>query len=175
MSTETPEAGGAIVSAIAAATPFTKFSAELNTQYDAAASKTLGYDVWRVTKAFKYYVGDIADDCWVYVPAGYLTDGASVPQLLWNLLPPWGAYGQAAVVHDILCETLIVHKGGQAQQITRAKADSIFKEAMTVLGVPAWKRNVMYIAVRTFATVTNRVNPSDDPKKDELQNAWQPT
>jgi hypothetical protein len=30
---------------------------------------------------------------WLNVPAGYLTDGDSVPRVFWSLIPPWGAYG----------------------------------------------------------------------------------
>jgi hypothetical protein len=38
----------------------------------------------------------------ITVPAGFVTDFASVPKLFWNLLPPTGRYGKAAVVHDVL-------------------------------------------------------------------------
>jgi hypothetical protein len=36
------------------------------------------------------------------VKAGFTTDFASVPSLLWSTLPTWSAYGWAAVMHDWL-------------------------------------------------------------------------
>ncbi|WP_123008449.1 DUF1353 domain-containing protein, partial [Escherichia coli] len=33
---------------------------------------------------------------------------------------------------------------------TKAEADRIFLDAMTVLGVPRWRRRLMYLAVRLF-------------------------
>lgn len=35
-----------------------------------------------------------------------------------------------------------------AKPYTRAESDAILKEAMAVLGVSAWKRSVIYAAVR---------------------------
>src|ERR1700744_1617053 len=125
------------------------FTDALDTQYDESASKALGKDYWRVIDSFRFYLNDPADS-YVEISSGYLTDGASVPRLFWSLLPPWGDYGQAAVVHDKLCETLtVVHaETGAIVAIDRAQADKAFKQAMEVLQVPQWKRNVMYIAVR---------------------------
>jgi hypothetical protein len=43
----------------------------------------------------------------VVVPAGTMTDGASVPRPLWWFLPPWGDEATLpAVLHDYLCEQL---------------------------------------------------------------------
>jgi hypothetical protein len=36
----------------------------------------------------------------IRIPAGCETDFASIPRVLWNVLPPTGSYGKAAVVHD---------------------------------------------------------------------------
>jgi hypothetical protein len=77
------------------------------------------------------------------VPAGFETDFASVPQLFWNILPPCGSYGKAAVIHDAIYRTATL-------PITRAEADAIFLEAMTFLGVGWFTRTIMYIGVRIF-------------------------
>lgn len=139
-------------SELARATPFTKFDANLDISYDAEASRTLNKDYWRVTTAFKYYVGVEQDQKWVYVPAGFLTDGASVPWPLWSILPPWGLYGQAAVVHDILCETMTYYvRGAEVPIESRKTCDDIFLEAMTVAGVTTWKRWTLYAGVRIYA------------------------
>lgn len=78
----------------------------------------------------------------IKIPAGFLTDFASVPRLLWNVMPPTGMYGKAAVIHDYLYRT--------PQMATRAEADNVFKEAMQALGVGWWTRQVMYRGVRLF-------------------------
>ncbi len=75
----------------------------------------------------------------IVVPKGFVTDFASVPQLFWNILPPWGTYGKAAVLHDWLYKT---------QEFSRKFSDDLLLEGMKVLGVTAWKRNVIYWGVR---------------------------
>lgn len=151
---------------------FTKFDAELMLAYDAKASKRLGKDYWRVLKGFRYYLGTKGSNRWVWVPAGYLTDGASVPQIFWSLIPRWGAYGQAAVVHDILCEYLTVTEDGVPKRITRLEADDILLEAMHVLEVPELKAHAISAAVDLYRTVTRTSKPSNDPVKRQLEAEW---
>ena len=74
------------------------------------------------------------------VPAGFVTDLASVgrwPVAFW--LAGDTAH-EAAVIHDAMYQLRLVG--------TRRQADAIFNEAMTVSGVPAWRRWLMYRAVR---------------------------
>lgn len=151
---------------------FTEFDTALSITYDADASRALGKDYWRILNGFKFYMGDPTDEKLIYVPAGYLTDGTTVPRLFWALLPPWGVYGQAAVVHDILCERLSVTVHGIDASITRAQADKAFKEAMISLNVPRWKRNVMYIAVRIYAKFTGIDKPAINNKKARYEADW---
>ncbi len=77
----------------------------------------------------------------IEVPRGFVTDFASVPRFFWRVLPPWGTYSPAAVVHDWLYHTRLV---------SRAEADRAFLIIMQRLGVSKWKRTVMYWAVRCF-------------------------
>ena len=151
------------------------FTAPLDIRYDAEASKILGADHWRVITPFRYYLGDKYSEQWVTVPAGYLTDGASVPQLLWNLIPPWGSYGQAAVVHDLLCEYLAIVVAGELVTITRERCDEIFCESMVVLGVPGWKRWAIYQGVNAYRMLARIEKPSTIPLKRKLEAAWQAT
>lgn len=58
----------------------------------------------------------------ILICSGFTTDFASVPKLLWNLLPPTGRYTRAAVVHDYLYHTKGI--------CTRAQADAVLYEAM---------------------------------------------
>ena len=89
----------------------------------------------RSARLIKDYKVRIAGNRTITVPAGFETDFVSVPRLFWRIVPPWGRYSPAAVVHDFLYHTGLV---------TRAEADRIFLELMTKLGVPAWKRRLMY-------------------------------
>jgi hypothetical protein len=38
----------------------------------------------------------------ITISAGYVTDFASVPPILWSLIPPIGKYNRGALVHDYL-------------------------------------------------------------------------
>lgn len=51
--------------------------------------------------------------------------------------------GKAAVIHDYLYATR-----GLGGRYSRGQADGIFREALGVLGAPAWKRALLWAAVR---------------------------
>jgi hypothetical protein len=91
----------------------------------------------------------------VAVPTGFETDGASVPRPFWDLLPSWGTYSRAAVVHDYLCR-LLNEGTPHALAPTRRHADAVFYEAMTVCGTGLVMRWVMWAAVRVFAVLTGK-------------------
>ncbi len=131
----------------------------LQVSYHNTASKLLKHDVWVVRKSFRYYIGAENSNQWVDIPMGFLTDGASVPRLFWNLIPPWGKYGQATVVHDYLCEHGQIVQNDKTVQITRKQTDKIFKEAMQVLDVPKWKVWTMTTAVNLYRKATRKVKP----------------
>lgn len=103
---------------------------------------------FKVVEEFKYLVGKkynpetktLEEDI-ITVKPETSTDFASIPWFLWSILPPTGRYGKAAVIHDYLYEYRLR---------PRKEADKIFLNAMKELGVPGWKRNIMYCAVRCF-------------------------
>ncbi len=105
-----------------------------------AILEMLGHYNWRVHEPFAFYLSDDNSDV-ISVPAGFVTDLASVPRIFWTLLPPDGKYAKAAIIHDYLYDNALR---------TKKEADKIFLDGMTVLGVPKWKRTVMYWAVRMF-------------------------
>ena len=74
------------------------------------------------------------------VPRGFITDFASVPRGLWNTLPPWGEYAEAAVLHDWLYRNPGI--------VTRKEADLIFRKLMKQHGVGFLKRWVMWAGLR---------------------------
>jgi len=144
---------------------FEDFNAVMTMAYDEAASNFCHHDYWRVTTGFRYYFGDPSEATYVDIPEGYISDGASVPRIFWWVLPPQGDYGQAAVLHDFLCEHLIRIKNGQRESITRVQADNALRNAMRDLGVPRWKRNIMFIAVATYVKVCRIKGTDIDAKK----------
>jgi len=95
---------------------------------------------WEVLENFGYYIGN-NDQEMIIVPRGFITDLASVPRVFHSFIPPWGKYGQAAILHDYLYET---------KKYPKKIADKIFYDAMGVLRVPKWKRTIMYLAVKWF-------------------------
>lgn len=96
---------------------------------------------FQVLAPFVYHIGKFPSENVVVVPAGTVTDLASVPRLLWVILPPHGRWAKAAIIHDYLYANGIG---------TKEFADKVFLEAMAVLGVPKTKRTLMYWAVRLF-------------------------
>jgi hypothetical protein len=82
-------------------------------------------------------------DVKIVVKEWYVSDGASVPQILWNIFPPFGSYLYAAIIHDVLCD---LAKLGVCP-IDSTMAAKVFKEAMEALGVSKWKSQPMYRAV----------------------------
>jgi hypothetical protein len=91
---------------------------------------------------------------------------------LWSLIPPWGAYGQAAVVHDLLCEYLSIVDHGKPKAITRQRCDEIFDEAMIVLGVPSGTREMISEAVALYRNLAGVSKPSTRPEKRLLETSW---
>lgn len=80
----------------------------------------------------------------VVIPKGFISDGASVPRVMWSIYPPFGRYLEAAVVHDWYC--VLGHRG--ESPIDYKVAADVFREAMEVCGVSRWRRYKMYWAVR---------------------------
>lgn len=107
---------------------------------------------WRVAVGFAYTLGrtlrGLPGGTVIDVPAGVNTDLASIPRLLWSILPPNGNYAPAAIVHDRLYRD---HRVG-AVMVTRIQADAVLLAAMAELGDVAWlTRWVIYLAVRIGA------------------------
>lgn len=150
---------------------FRHFNATAQVQYSNFASEALDGDYWVVTDPFVYYLGDKGSDTFVRIPNGYLTDGASVPRIFWNIIPPWGKYGQAAIVHDYLCEYLEVETPTGKRKITRKECDDILLEAMKVLGVPGGRAWMIHSGVAMYRVFARVSKPSFDPKKFAVEEA----
>jgi hypothetical protein len=108
---------------------------------DPADLRIHGPYTFEVLAPFHYHIGEYPSEEVIEVKVGFVTDLASIPRILWAVLPPHGRYAKAAIVHDYMYV--------QAYK-TNAFADQTFKEAMGVLGVGKAQRTLMYWAVRLF-------------------------
>lgn len=75
---------------------------------------------------------------WVIPPTAE-TDGASTPSFIWNIIPPFGKYWAAAVVHDFLY---------RCTKEPKEYCDLIFLNDMLARGVPVMERYEIYEAVK---------------------------
>lgn len=73
------------------------------------------------------------------VPAGFASDGTSTPRAVWDILPPFGKYWRAAILHDYLY---------RETWLDQETCDGIFLEAMESLGVSRLERAAIYAGVR---------------------------
>lgn len=100
----------------------------------------VGPRTWELVEEFTVSI----DEKTFKVPKGFLTDLASVPRILWILIPPFGKYTKAAVIHDYLCYKSI---------ISRKEGDKVFYKIMIRDGTKKWKAKIMYLGVRLYSWV----------------------
>lgn len=102
---------------------------------------------WELLEDFEYYVDD-NKEVLIKVPAGFKTDFASIPRILWSLFTHHDIFNKAAIVHDYLCGTY-----GDMGRFTEEQIHIIFYEALLVIGIPAWKAKIMWKSVDMFAEI----------------------
>ena len=97
----------------------------------------------------------------IHVQRGFETDFASIPRPLRIIIPKLGRYNKAAVIHDAIYQDVV-----PGFRFTRKEADIVFLDGMADLGVPKWKRTLMYWAVRIggFLAWKGR-SPKETPKQ----------
>jgi len=111
--------------------------------HDTGDEFELGYD----------FVVRVGDGTTLTATAGTATDGASIPRFFWRIIGPpmTGRYRQAAVIHDAgYTADLQWRVDGASRTYDRKAVDVLFERLMKALGVPWWRRRLMYLAVRWF-------------------------
>lgn len=130
---------------------------------------------WKLVRPFGYCANDATE---IRVPAGFVTDFASIPRVFWNLFPPTGRYGKAAVIHDWLYSHRVVddmitpallQHGSRC--VDRAEADRMFREAMRVLGVSAPTVWTLYTGVRLGGWKPWRAYRAQEQYLDDVEHA----
>lgn len=79
----------------------------------------------------------------IEAPAGFVTDLASVPRILWPAFSPFDDYLESAIPHDWGYSPL-------NDRFTRRQIDDMMLELMFNTGVSDHRRNAVYTAVRRF-------------------------
>ena len=112
-----------------------------------------GRSLWGLQRELTYQTGATATEV-ITVPAGFVTDLASIPRVVWSFFPPDGPWVKGAVVHDFLYFTQGTgdwygrHGITREKPYSRAESDHILREAMADRGIGAWAQFVIWSAVR---------------------------
>lgn len=121
--------------------------------YARNASLMLEKDYWYLKNALRVDI-HLGDDLYqISIPKGYLTDGASVPRILWSICPKWDKSHKAVILHDYLCEYRIVTINGTPTYISREEVDRLFLYALKYEGLTKLKYSLMYGAVRAMSNI----------------------
>lgn len=98
----------------------------------------IGKRKWKLEEQFSCYYGGF-----VKVPKGFVSNGASVPRILWWFLDPATELFEAAVVHDYLLS------------INNQHAHFIFYKVALHYGVPKYKAKIALWSVKSYFGLTN--------------------
>lgn len=109
-----------------------KFSEYLDCRW---VGVTKGKVMWELLQPLTYTTDDNEI---ITVPAGFQTDLATTPRILWSWIPPDWKYSKAAVIHDYL-----IVSGERPWD----EANTIFHHGMRDLGVRGIKDDLMYWSV----------------------------
>jgi hypothetical protein len=105
---------------------------------------------WVVCEPWQHQVNGFT----LHVPAGFRTDLASIPRVLWWLpgFAPMELGVEAPIVHDLLYQNSGVcrHRDEPPHWFSRRDVDRIFKVLMREAGVGGFRRSVAWAAVRGF-------------------------
>ena len=83
------------------------------------------------------------------VPAHFVTDFASIPQIFWSIFPTDGKYAYAAVLHDYAY---------WEQDRPKTEADTMFRQAMDDLRITDRQASILYKAVDLFGSTAWSTN-----------------
>lgn len=122
-------------------------------KYEFTGSYRNGNPLYIITEEFTYVVDSLDNPFTeITVPAGFITDLASVPFPLSKIFKPDGRWAKAAVIHDYLYENY------STDPVTRIIYDAIFLEGMIVLGLNRIFARIVHSVIRTFHFFKNLIN-----------------
>lgn len=125
-------------------TPY--FDGQLITRILSAAECPDGRQLYELKQDFRYFSEILSD---IHVPAGLITDFASIPRLAFQYLDPEDPVILfPSVVHDFLYSMHGKLPTGMAY--TREQADQVLREAMDLCGARWDQKAIVFRAVRLF-------------------------
>lgn len=106
-------------------------------------SPVIDGELWELSKDWHVTVRGSKET----LPKGFLTDGASIPRILWRVCghPMTTKRIIPAIVHDAIYAGVILG-------FTRKEADEIFRDGIIEAGWPKWKAHIEYAALRLFGS-----------------------
>lgn len=124
--------------------------------------KNIGPGVWQVMEDIEFHVGDESSEEVIIVDNGLVTDFASMPFGVRNILPKDGAWTVGSVFHDELYK----YKGvlptscfrGPEKIYTRKQCDKIFDEINKLKKVSWWQRFLINNALSLFGWISFNKN-----------------
>lgn len=100
--------------------------------------------------------------CNIPIPKGFITDGATIPKLFWNILSPFGRFFKSCALHDYIClmaklknnEAPNLKEGINIATQYRKRADTLLSLSMKRQGIKLWRRLLIVANVRTYTFFT---------------------
>lgn len=115
----------------------------------------------------EFVYNDPEKDIYVVVPAGFVTDGNSVPKAFWSYFAPWEV-PEAGVIHDWLYKHPTGYtylSGAPALSLSRAEVDDIHRRILHLKGVRWSKRQLLWSILRAAGSAAWNRHRNDDPSR----------
>lgn len=130
-----------------------------------ALDKTEGFETHTLMlmEPFTVYSGYL--DAVITVPDGFTFDGESIPLCLQWLAPPFGDSKRGACVHDWLYRNAgYIDERGFFRPVQRKQADAVYRELIEAKGLPRWRANIRWAALRVVGGFAWRENLQTEDK-----------
>ena len=133
-----------------------KIEAEFTPPKKWVLSRALSYQNTDIDMSALELVGVVTTGSKIKCKKGFITDLASTPKILWNVIAPWDV-ARAAIIHDLLYLRIRQYRAKPEPDMkivadAKKTADLVFKVAMQDASpsVPAWKIYAAWKAVDLF-------------------------
>lgn len=116
-------------------------------------TREIANGLYELLSEFVVFINTPSKTVVVTVPAGFITDYASVPRIPFAYLLFGGLGNYAAVLHDGLYSdstkvTIVDYDTKLPYPVTRAWSDDVFFHGLQSRGIESWKSYCMYAGVR---------------------------
>lgn len=116
---------------------------------------------WLNNRMLVVFLNDVII-CNIPIPKGFITDGATIPKLFWNILSPFGRFFKSCALHDYIClmaklknnESTNLKEGINIATQYRKRADTLLSLSMKKQGIKLWRRLLIMANVRTYTFFT---------------------